>query len=83
MANAPLPWSLKGVSRAARDAARAAAKREGVPLGVWLSRVIRDISAAEHGEAAPGAETQNDPAMNSIERAVARSGLQTADPPPR
>jgi hypothetical protein len=83
MANAPLPWSLKGVSRAARDAARAAAKREGVPLGVWLSRVIRDISAAERGDTGPGAETQNGSAMNPVERAVARTGLRTADPSSR
>lgn len=85
MANAPLPWSLKGVSRAAREAARAAAKREGVPLGVWLSRVIREISAAEIGDtgANNGVQDQDEAGRNSIERAVARIGFQPSGPQTR
>jgi len=77
MAKQPLPWSLKGVSRAAREAAKAAAKREGVPLGVWLSRVIRDISAKEGGGAdtAGGSGTRDESGLNSIERAAARIAL--------
>jgi hypothetical protein len=78
MADGPLPWSLKGVSRAARDAAKAAARREGVPLGVWLSKVIRDTSAAESGIGAVEAATSNDETnLNSIERAVARIGFHS------
>jgi len=80
MANAPLPWSLKGISRAARAAAKAAAKREGVPLGIWLSRMIREISAKEGGDAAAGggSEVRDGSGLNSIERAAARIGLQPA-----
>lgn len=79
MANAPLPWSLKGVSRTAREAARAAAKREGVPLGVWLSRVIREVSATENGDAGvnDGVQAQDESGLNSIERAAARISLQS------
>ena len=78
MADAPLPWSLKGVSRDARDAAKAAARREGVPLGIWLSRVIRDISAEESGNGvASAAISKEEAGLNSIERAAARIGLHT------
>jgi localization factor PodJL len=35
------PWSVKGVEPEAREAAKMAARRAGVPLGVWLSSVIR------------------------------------------
>ena len=35
------PWSVKGVEPEAREAAKMAARRAGVPLGVWLSTMIR------------------------------------------
>ena len=35
------PWSVKGVSREDRDQAKTAARRAGLPVGVWLSRQIR------------------------------------------
>ena len=41
MVKANMPWSLKGVTPKARKAARAAAKQAGVPVGVWLAKVIR------------------------------------------
>jgi localization factor PodJL len=47
MADYGLPWSIKGVSAEARIAAREAAKRAGLPVGVWLTRTIREIAAAE------------------------------------
>lgn len=69
----PLPWSLKGVSRNARDAARAAAQREGVPLGVWLSRVIREVAAAEAATADTDGSADTDAGNgNPIQRGVAR-----------
>lgn len=39
MASSPHPWSLKGITPAAREAAKQAAEAEGVTLGVWLSRL--------------------------------------------
>jgi hypothetical protein len=35
------PWSVKGVSQDDRDQAKTAARRAGLPVGVWLSRQIR------------------------------------------
>jgi len=45
MTSSPHPWSLKGISPAARAAAKQAAETEGVTLGAWLSRLIRDVAA--------------------------------------
>jgi|GEM_PF-640655 hypothetical protein len=43
------PWSVKGVSQEDRDQAKTAARRAGLPVGVWLSQQIRssntDISS--------------------------------------
>ena len=33
-------WSVKGIDPRARDAAREAARREGLSLGDWLNKVI-------------------------------------------
>jgi hypothetical protein len=41
------PWSVKGVSREDRDQAKSAARRAGLPVGVWLSRQIRASGGAE------------------------------------
>lgn len=40
------PWSVKGVEPEAREAAKLAARKAGVPLGIWLNNIIRK-SAAE------------------------------------
>lgn len=42
------PWSVKGVSQEDRDQAKSAARRAGVPVGVWLSRQIRAHGAPAH-----------------------------------
>ncbi len=46
------PWSIKGVSAEARDAAKEGARISRRPLGKWLSEVIRMTSAAESGATA-------------------------------
>ncbi len=43
------PWSIKGVSPEARDAAKEGARISRQPLGKWLSQVIRVTSDAEAG----------------------------------
>lgn len=70
MTTKPMPWSLKGVSPEAREAARTAAAADDLPIGTWLSRIIREVAAAEHADAARPPE----PRMSSIERAMSRLG---------
>ncbi|WP_040133527.1 hypothetical protein [Acetobacter pasteurianus] len=41
MTDEPKPWSIRGVHPEVRNAALAAAKREGVTIGEWLDRAIR------------------------------------------
>jgi localization factor PodJL len=50
-----LPWSVSGIPPEARDIARAAASRDGVSVGDWITRRIlgetaRTLSASERGE---------------------------------
>jgi localization factor PodJL len=49
-----LPWSVSGIPPEARDVARAAASRDGVSVGDWITRRIlgetaRTLSASERG----------------------------------
>ena len=41
------PWTVKGVDPEAREAAKLAARRSGLPLGVWLSQTIRGAATAQ------------------------------------
>ena len=55
---AELPWNVAGIPPEAREAARAAARREGLSVGEWLTRRI----IAELGEDAVPADTgEQDP----------------------
>lgn len=40
--NVNFPWSIKGVSTEARDFAKTAASKNGLTMGDWLTKVIRD-----------------------------------------
>ncbi len=86
MASSPHPWSLKGITPAAREAAKQAALAEEVTLGVWLTRLIRDV-AADQGiteadivvRAAPRVVIAEPPPQmparpSSIERLMRRNG---------
>src|SRR5271170_2236866 len=51
---AELPWNVAGIPPEAREAARAAARREGLSVGEWLTRrILRSFS--DLGEEAPPA----------------------------
>ena len=74
-------WTIKGVSSEARQAAARVASSEGEDLGVWLTRLIRKVSAAEMNAAADaatvasnGAGEKADDKLTSIERAMRRPG---------
>jgi localization factor PodJL len=42
-----LPWNVAGIPPEAREAARAAARREGLSVGEWLTRsILRNLSGA-------------------------------------
>ena len=41
-----MPWSLKGISDEAREFAKLAADKSEVPVGAWLSQVIRAAAGA-------------------------------------
>lgn len=78
-----LPWSVKGVEPDAREAAKAAARRDGVTLGVWLNRTIYANSAegaasSEAGDAPPK-PTEAAPAADPT--AVTAADLQQLNAP--
>jgi localization factor PodJL len=45
MANSP--WSVKGIDPETREAAKVAARRAGVPVGAWLTQVIRQAAVTQ------------------------------------
>lgn len=45
--NPTSPWNVEGVEPEVREAAKLAARRAGVPLGIWLSRTIHKAAAEE------------------------------------
>lgn len=49
MADDIKPWSIRGVSPEARNAAIAAANREKMAIGAWLDRAIRNQVQADRG----------------------------------
>src|ERR1051326_2572726 len=47
---AELPWTITGIPLEAREAARAAARREGLSVGEWMTRrILRSLSGLEAG----------------------------------
>lgn len=46
-------WRIPGMSPEAVEAARAAARRAGVPLAVWLSGLIHAVADHEDAEDTP------------------------------
>jgi localization factor PodJL len=68
-----LPWNVAGIPPEAREAARAAARREGLSVGEWMTRrILRGFPDAEEEN---GRSAWRSPI---VEQAPAR----TAEPPP-
>lgn len=44
------PWSVKGISAEDREAAKIAARKAGMPIGVWLSEQIRHAASDKPAE---------------------------------
>jgi len=58
------PWSVKGVAPEAREAAKIAARRQGVNVGRWLSQTIL-AAASEELRSKRGPEDQPAPARST------------------
>ena len=77
----PAPWSVRGVTAEARNAAIAAAHREGQTLGEWLDRAIRQsIKAERAGELAPTLETTLAELVKTMQAQNARLGGRRGPP---
>ncbi|HEY2033186.1 MAG TPA: hypothetical protein VGH02_05825 [Rhizomicrobium sp.] len=68
-----LPWNVAGIPPEAREAARAAARREGLSVGEWLTRRIMRTFAevaemAPMREAAPAAARESAAMLDSVSR---------------
>src|SRR5579871_3475684 len=51
---AELPWNVAGIPPEAREAARAAARREGLSVGEWLTRrILRSFSGMDEELSGP------------------------------
>lgn len=69
-----LPWSIKGIDPDARDVAKAAAKRDGVTLGAWMTQMIFDMGreggpsgAQSAASAEAGTHTASEPDASQID----------------
>jgi localization factor PodJL len=61
---AELPWNVAGIPPEAREAARAAARREGLSVGEWLTRrILRSFSGMEEEASAMPYETRTPPGV--------------------
>ncbi len=72
------PWSIKGIDPRAREAAKAAAQREGVTIGELLNRQLMQISTQSSGHKAPNQGRFTGPGSFSIS-ADDRPGLADND----
>ena len=65
-AKSNIPWSIKGVSREARDAAKKAAAAQGDTMGEWLTLAIR---SGDHGQSGALAVPSAEPGVGTVETA--------------
>lgn len=72
-----LPWSIKGIDPDARDVAKSAAKRDGLTLGAWMTKMIfqmgQEDGAIMAGSGMARAAPADDPDqvdMNTLVRVV-------------
>lgn len=83
-----VPWSIKGVSTEAREAARAAVDASGRTMGEWLSEAIRAAAEKQAAPALPEAPARIEPSpaelaewqalVERIEAAERRNALMVA-----
>lgn len=80
---AELPWNVAGIPPEAREAARAAARREGLSVGEWLTRRILQSFSGLEDEAAGGLDSWGLPAAtvsrHDSEEMLARVGRSESE----
>ncbi|MEQ8334902.1 hypothetical protein [Nisaea sp.] len=76
------PWSVKGVSAEDREVAKTAARKAGVPIGVWLSEQIRQASEETPPPAPPAPDSPRRP-DNDDHWQTQASGQQSHPPQDR
>ncbi len=81
MAKSNMPWSIKGVSYEARDAAKEAAAAAGLTIGAWLDQTILGASVGQLADtesdrqAAAARATEDlpeEPVIDALQRLAAR-----------
>jgi localization factor PodJL len=76
-----VPWSVKGVEHEAREAAKLAARKAGLPLGVWLSQTIHATAAQQLKSSSGPTVYATSAASSSAASADGSLGSATARPP--
>jgi hypothetical protein len=72
-----IPWSVKGVSKEAREAAKKAAGEQGITMGEWLTRAIR--SGGDDMPNPGPVVTQDEMASDSVSRYSEPNGIDDGD----
>ncbi len=88
-----VPWSVKGIRPEARETAKEAARRSGMPLGEWLNSVILQQAEEEDGGRASSYRDDDDSygdeltgvhqRLDDITRRIEQFTRNTAAQPPR
>jgi len=76
MVDPSMPWSLKGISDEAREFAKQSADGSQMPVGAWLSAVIKSVAAQESGH--PPAPSQ--PAYQDAPKPATSPHASVAEP---
>ncbi|KZD12852.1 hypothetical protein [Oceanibaculum pacificum] len=61
------PWSVKGVPYEDRETAKALARQAGLPLGSWLSQLIREANGAPVVQETPPEVSSDSPVSEPLE----------------
>src|SRR5881394_1806482 len=79
-----LPWNVAGIPPEAREAARAAARREGLSVGEWLTRrIVGSMTGESEGFDPMRATTSASPSFRSEPAPRPESPVARPEAPPR
>src|SRR5215813_12692547 len=79
---AELPWNVAGIPPEVREAARAAARREGLSVGEWLTRhILRSFSGLEEDGSRHLADAASEDVSSAGEGTMSLTFAQNGEPP--